>query len=351
MPDGRTKTPQERGGNMARPATRKIVCHLGKMKAGQLTGIQIHHQRERESRTNPDIDPSRSHLNYDLHNEEPIKFLREAKNRIEKAPKARVRKDSVFIVEAEISAGKKFWANASKEEQERFFKESYEFLADRYGRQNVVYAIVHNDEATPHMHFGFTPITKDGRLNAQHAVMNRTEMGQIHKDLFEHLRSRGLEVQRGEPAKEKHIQPQRWKYEQEKEKLRQVSKHLEQTKEALQGHTEALRGIREQEQWIDGIKVKEKGIFKKDRVEVNKDDWEYVKNKAKQAIVYKYELQRTDQEMDRVKQQNEWLKKDHEKARKYDRLCDLLGRDKLEHKRERARKQERKKERDLELER
>jgi hypothetical protein len=338
--------------NLARQETRKVVCHLGKLKAGQLTGVQIHHQRERESRTNPDIDRSRSHLNYDLHNQQPIKFFREAKARIEKAPKAKVRKDSVFIVEAEISAGKKFWEDASKEEQEKFFREAYEFLADRYGRENVVYSIVHNDESTPHMHFGFVPITEDGRLNAKDAVMNRKELARIHKELFQHLKDRGLDVERGEPAKEKHIQPQRWKYEQEKQKLRQVSQYLGQAKQALDGHIKALREIREQERWIDGIQVKEKGIFAKDKVEVSKQDWEYVKNKAKQAVVLKYELKQKDQEMERLRQQNEWMKTDREKARKYDRLCDVFGREKLEavleHERTKAREKE---DRGLEFER
>lgn len=312
-------------------ATKKVVCHLGKFKRHQLTGMQIHNQREKESRTNPDIDKSKSHLNYDLHNDKPIKYLQAAKEKIEKeAPNARLRKDSVYLVEAEISAGKSFWQSASKEEQDRFFKEAYSFLSDRYGKKNVVYAAVHNDEATPHMHFGFVPITKDGKLNVQKAVMNRPEMAKIHKDLFEHLKEKGFDVEKGVPAKEKHVQPQRFKYEEGKKKLLEVSTHLKQTEKALESKIEGLRGISNQVQWIDDIEVKEKGLFSKDKVELKKSDWQKVKNQAKQAVALKIDLDQVREDFKITKHQNELLKGDREKARKYDRLGDLFGKEKLE---------------------
>lgn len=338
---------------MARPRTRKLVCHLGKLKGHQLTGVQIHHQREKISRTNPDIDYSKSHLNYDLHNLEPIKFLKEAKRKIEKrAPRARIRKDSNLVIEAEISAGRKFWEEASPEEQRRFFEEAYRFMCNRVGRENVLYGIVHLDESTPHMHFGFCPITRDGRLNSKDVIMERKKMGKLHEEFYEWMKRRGFRIEKGEPAKEKHIQPQRWKYE-------QVSKHLEQATRLLEKRLEALRGINGLERWIDGIEVKEKGVFRKDRVELSKKDWEHVKRMAKLAIAYRYGVRQLEEEMERFKQKNEWLERDlkevREKAKKFDRLAELFGRERLEnvlvYQQARSRSRERKRERGLELNR
>ena len=48
------------------------VVRMQKMKSHDLKGIQFHNQRERESKTNEDIDPDRTHENYDLVNDEPI---------------------------------------------------------------------------------------------------------------------------------------------------------------------------------------------------------------------------------------------------------------------------------------
>ena len=40
------------------------VVRMQKMKSHDLKGIQFHNQRERESKTNEDIDPDRTHKNY-----------------------------------------------------------------------------------------------------------------------------------------------------------------------------------------------------------------------------------------------------------------------------------------------
>ena len=44
------------------------------------------------------------------------------------------------------------------EKVKTFFKDSYDFLEDLVGKENIVYAEVHYDEDTPHMHFYFIPV-------------------------------------------------------------------------------------------------------------------------------------------------------------------------------------------------
>uniref|UniRef100_UPI000AB0D16A plasmid recombination protein n=1 Tax=Sporosarcina koreensis TaxID=334735 RepID=UPI000AB0D16A len=45
------------------------VCRMQKMKSHDLKGIQFHNKRERESKTNPDIDKDKSNENYDFIND------------------------------------------------------------------------------------------------------------------------------------------------------------------------------------------------------------------------------------------------------------------------------------------
>lgn len=45
--------------------------------------------------------------------------------------------------------------------RQEFFNESFLYLANLVGRENVVGAWIHLDETRPHMHFAFTPITKE----------------------------------------------------------------------------------------------------------------------------------------------------------------------------------------------
>ena len=42
-----------------------------------------------------------------------------------------------------------------------FFKDSYDFLENLVGKENIVYAEVHYDEDTPHMHFYFIPVVNE----------------------------------------------------------------------------------------------------------------------------------------------------------------------------------------------
>lgn len=47
------------------------------------------------------------------------------------------------------------------EKVKTFFKDSYDFLEDLVGKENIVYAEVHYDEHTPHMHFYFIPVVNE----------------------------------------------------------------------------------------------------------------------------------------------------------------------------------------------
>src|SRR5699024_7593097 len=55
------------------------VCRMQKVNSAGLKGMQFHNQRERESRTNEDIDRERTHENYDLQNDENINYKESVK--------------------------------------------------------------------------------------------------------------------------------------------------------------------------------------------------------------------------------------------------------------------------------
>lgn len=56
----------------------------------------------------------------------------------------------------------------TEEQMKQFFALSYEFLSERYGKENVISVYVHLDETTPHMHFLFIPIVDDKKWNEKH---------------------------------------------------------------------------------------------------------------------------------------------------------------------------------------
>ena len=138
-----------------------LVLHMDKFKKEAIRGIQSHNRRERESHSNPDIDYDRSAANYELHEAAAIQ------NRIDELLLVKaVRKDAVRMCGLIVTSDKAFFDGLTPEETRRFFEESKAFLTEFVGAENVVSAMVHMDEKTPHMHFLHVPVTPDGRLSA-----------------------------------------------------------------------------------------------------------------------------------------------------------------------------------------
>ncbi len=86
------------------------------------------------------------------------------------------RVNSVLAVEYVCTASPEWWREADPEKQREFFQRSITWLSEKYGRDNIISAVVHNDEATPHLSAFVVPRTPDGRLSAKEFIGNRDKM-------------------------------------------------------------------------------------------------------------------------------------------------------------------------------
>ena len=183
-----------------------FVCQAIKCKKSDVRGLQIHNQRESKEGKNEDIDHSRTHLNYDLHNSEHISYTKKV-NQIMKegytkadAPK----RDAVQMVSVLISSDKEFFDKLTPEQTREYFQINYDYLKEIYGEKNIVNSMVHLDEKTPHMTFQYVPLTEDGRLCAKE-VNGKTNLNRMQEELPKLLRERGFVIDRGEISKGKHL--------------------------------------------------------------------------------------------------------------------------------------------------
>lgn len=139
---------------------------------------------------NQDIDKTRSHLNYNL---SPNKNLnqREFLNKRLSEVKILKRDDVNIICSWIITLPKTIQKNS--EEEKIFFKESYNFLKNKYQEKNIVSAYVHKDEVTPHMHFCFIPVVKDKNKNIEKVsakeCVTREDLKNFHKELNNYMRN------------------------------------------------------------------------------------------------------------------------------------------------------------------
>ena len=196
-----------------------LVLHMDKFKKDAVRGIQSHNRRERESHSNPDIDYSRSVGNYDLCGNTSSKYAEAIQNRIDDLLMVKaVRKDAVHLCGLIVSSDTSFFTRIGKDETRRFFKEAAAYLTDFVGRENVISAMVHTDEKTPHMHFLHVPVTPDGRLSAN-SIYTRASLKKLQTELPIYLQSRGFDIQRGVEQKpssaKKHLNTREFKQQQE----------------------------------------------------------------------------------------------------------------------------------------
>ncbi len=84
---------------------------------------------------------------------------------------AKPRKNGVLALEFIQSAGREFFKNIADRE-DQWVQAAIDFLADRFGRENVVHVSLHKDETTTHLHAIVVPLVKanykDGRYRKNH---------------------------------------------------------------------------------------------------------------------------------------------------------------------------------------
>lgn len=93
------------------------------------------------------------------------------------------RKDAVVMNSFVLGSDKAFFDGLAKVEQYNFFSDCYKFFAERYGEENIIAAVVHNDETTPHMHLNLMPITQDGRLCSKQ-LFDKPQLQQLQTDKY-----------------------------------------------------------------------------------------------------------------------------------------------------------------------
>ena len=189
------------------------ILRFKKYKGPAITPIEAHNERTKEQyASNPDIDTNRSR--YNLHLVQPQGRYREEADRMITAAHCRVRKDSVRVVEALVTASPEFFKDKSRSEVKAYFEYALEFLKGKQNTQTFLSAVVHMDEKTPHMHLCFVPLTADKRLSAKEIVGNKKKLTQWQDRFWEHMVKKYPDLERGESASETgrdHIPPRLFK--------------------------------------------------------------------------------------------------------------------------------------------
>jgi len=187
------------------------ILRFAKRKAGGLSSCYAHNERKKEIyKSNPDIDTSRKEDNYHLVLPKQT-YTREVKRLIAVAG-CKTRKDSTVMVETIITASPEFMSNLSPPEQREYFTRALTAVGSRVGNDNIISAVVHMDEKTPHMHLSFCPIVQNAKggksLSAKALLGNQATLSQWQTYYHAAMSEKWPELERGissQITKRKHI--------------------------------------------------------------------------------------------------------------------------------------------------
>lgn len=176
-----------------RQQPRFAILRCAKLKKPANIAASLQHTfRERPT---PNADLEQGQENTILHGPDTSEAVLDAwRNR---APE-KIRANAVHGLEYFIGASPEAMHAMTRDEQDAYFRDALGWLKERHGAENVLSAVVHRDESTPHMTVMTIPLDEHGKLNARALVGNRHKLSAMqtdfaHKVGLEHELERGLE--------------------------------------------------------------------------------------------------------------------------------------------------------------
>lgn len=150
------------------------MASFDKFAANAVGFLFLHNNRSPDNgvvHSNESIDNNRTWKNYHLKEGSP----EDVGKRLKDVYMYVKRKDAVVLGEMIVTLPPEI--KEDSEEETKFFKAVYDFYAKDFGEHNIVNAVVHKDEKTPHIHLDFVPVKSEEKINtsptSRHYERNR----------------------------------------------------------------------------------------------------------------------------------------------------------------------------------
>lgn len=298
-----------------------------------LRGIGKHNE-ERISATNDDIDLALSGENIHLISSNSKSYVKDFFKMVEPMKQEHdekmktERKDRVKSFEAKINSSKndvaceflftsdkEFFEGKNKDEIKKWAQQSLNFVKDEIGidEKNILHAIIHMDEKTPHLHIVAVPLVNkyDGRakkdvwqINRKHFIETKIDMSILQDKYHELMQNEGHDLDRGvKGSKLRHLTVEEFKID----SRRKESQLLQYDVDGLKRAVVAAKSV-------DDIKVIPPSILDRKHVKIPIEDFDVLKTKAKATEALELEsIRHLELAVKTEDQARRWMKK-HEKS-------------------------------------
>lgn len=153
------------------------IMRTAKIKTLGNMGASLQHTfRERETLN---ADPDRARDNMVLVGGDNSKDVLAAWKA--RAPE-KIRTNAVHGLEYFIGGSPEKMKSMTKDEQDTYFRDALSWIKDRHGKENVLSAVIHRDETTPHMTVMTIPLDDKGKLNCRSFVGNKRALSDLQTD-------------------------------------------------------------------------------------------------------------------------------------------------------------------------
>lgn len=106
----------------------------------------------------------------------------------------KIRSNAVHGLEYFVGGSPEKLNAMSREEQDAYFGRALDWLTKRHGAANILSAVIHRDETTPHMTVMTIPLDDKGKLNARSFVGSRKDLSEMQTEFAAEVGvSHGLE--------------------------------------------------------------------------------------------------------------------------------------------------------------
>ena len=275
------------------------IMRVEKRGRADVYGIQLEANRTVEQHEKgldfdkSDIDWNKTRDNiFLIQTEHWNKEITKVTKQIESETGKKTRKDAVVLLDGLFTASPEFFEGKTTQEIKKYFEDCLDFYVKEYcqgDETRVLNAVIHLDEATPHMQVASIPVytsESGNRLNAKIIMGNKTDYRKRQDRFFDAVSCKyGLE--RGEPASavndKVHTTKREWQAATQEETIEKNNKVLAEQKKEYIDTQKKLQDTADKidlltTEVVDNLKVnKVSDILNRDTVTVDRKSYESIK--------------------------------------------------------------------------
>lgn len=289
---------------------------------GDLIGLKKHNI-DRISHTNHDIDKERTKDNITLiecdnYNKRfndivaPMKMEHEERMKTMRADRVKTFNQHInsskndVACEMVFTSDSKFFEGMSKNDISQWAEKSLDFVTKDLGieRKNIIHAVVHMDEDTPHLHVVAVPLVKTFNkkqdkeiwsISRRQYINGKSQLSKAQDIYNARMNENGYELERGEKGSgKKHKTTKDYKAE----KLKEDINSLENKLKALESDLKAFEMVESSLDKIDSIKAKKSPLGAK--ISVKEDDYKLLIDLSKKSLILSSKVNALQEKVDNL---------------------------------------------------